>query len=122
MKHLEQDKPFNCSQTCLAMITGQHVRYIEHRIVGHDKGTDIEAIIDHCKTLKISIGKKWRKWFFSFLIPLNCFVVVGFESCNEKHLIVRKKGIFFDPNGTIYLFMPKRYKRGHYLTINFPDS
>ncbi len=118
MKLIKQNKDTNCAQTCIAMITGKDIQFIE-LLAGSDKGLFVKRIIPICKWLNIKIGKEWItiKWIGKYLLPLNCFVLVEFKNEKMGHLIIRNKGKFLDPNGTQYYLLPKRYKVKAYLKI-----
>jgi len=127
MKHLTQDKEYNCGQTCVAMISNKSIRDIEN-IVGHDSGMNIEDLITICNFLKISVGKEWirkryRKWIGRYLLPMNCFVFIVFkdsevfENKEIGHLVIRNKGKFLDPNGNQFYLFQKRHRVKAYLKI-----
>ena len=111
MKHLTQTRKYNCSQTCLAMITNQNIKEVEK-----DLGTTEVKNGDICKyaiTKKVvrkneDICKKKR------FLPLNCLVIVYFEEYKDdkaqnSYIIVRRNGKFYDPNGETYYIQPKRH-------------
>jgi len=122
MEHLKQDKEYNCSETCLAMISGKDVRDIENiEHCGKNDGMDLGHFISICQILNISIAKDWGYFrgifhrFKKLLFPWNCFVYIKFEGLESGHLIVRRNGKFYDPNGKQYYIPPKRYYLCAYL-------
>ena len=107
MTHLTQDKEYNCSQTCVAMLSNKSIREIEE-IVGHDIGIDVFDLNHICKKVSVRVGK-WKDKK-SIFFPLNCIVhVVNRKDPNVGHAIIRKNGKFLDPNGTTYYIIPRKY-------------
>jgi len=122
MKHLKQDKGYNCTQTCLAMMSNKSIREVEN-IVGHDESMDIVMdVINTCEKLNIPVDEGWvdikPNLIYSHFYPSNCFVFVR-NRCNRLngHMIVRYNNKFYDPNGMTYRFLLRRYIFMAYLEI-----
>lgn len=115
MNPLKQDKKNNCGQTCVAMVAKKDIRVVEH-VFGHDNFSTMQDVENACKVFGVKIAKEWK--FFSrhifskctkYLFPLNCFVNVlckGEKGASE-HLLVRRKGKFYDPSGRQYYILPR---------------
>ncbi len=124
MKHIKQDKDKNCAQACIAMFAGKDIREIEE-MHGSDTGMSQDDVISLSKKVGIKVGewmfrKEMKKWdIIDYLIPLNCFVYVGSKEheLDTGHLILRRNGKFFDPNGKQYYVMLKYNMLKGYIEI-----
>lgn len=124
MKHLKQDKPKNCGQTCVAIIAGIDIEKSE-KIFGHSTSTRTSMVKKALYKLGFKSDKRMKRCDWDSKLPPQCIIRVHFiPKETYTHFIVYDLGWIYDPaqNESFPLhhykkYMESRLKLTSYLEI-----